>query len=417
MRTILRGRVVAPTGVLEDGLVVVDDALITWVGAADAVPADLLPGSPDDPPAQVRTLLPGLVDLHCHGGGGAGFPDALDAATARPAIAEHLRHGTTSLVASLVTADEATLLERTALLAGLADVGELAGIHLEGPYLSPARCGAQDPALMTEGRSGVVREIARVARGHLVTMTVAPEVPGVLGPDGVVAALAETGALPSFGHTDAGADLLADAIAEAGAALAGPGARSRRPTITHLFNGMRPLHHRDPGPVAASLSAAARGEAVVELVADGVHLAPATIRMVFDLLGPKAIALVTDAMAAAGMPDGLYPLGSVAVHVNGGVARLKAGGALAGGTAHLLDLVRTAVTSGVSLADAVTAASATPATVLGRTDIGALETGRRADLVEVDDDLRPLRVMRAGAWVSGGTARPCRPSGWPIRLP
>ena len=230
-------------------------------------------------------------------------------------------------------------------------------------------------------------------------------------------ALAETGALPSFGHTDAGAGLLAEAVAEAGAALAGPGARSRRPTITHLFNGMRPLHHRDPGPVAASLSAAARGEAVVELVADGVHLAPATIRMVFDLLGPAAIALVTDAMAAAGMPDGLYPLGSVAVHVNGGVARLKAGGALAGGTAHLLDLVRTAVASGVSLADAVTAASATPATVLGRTDIGALETGRRADLVEVDDDLRPLRVMRAGAWVSGGTARPCRPSGWPIRLP
>src|SRR5450756_1204618 len=189
VRTILRGRVVAPTGVIQDGLVVVDDALITWVGAGDAVPADLLPGSPDDPPespedtrpdtgppAQVRTLLPGLVDLHCHGGGGAGFPDALDAATARPAIAEHLRHGTTSLVASLVTADEATLLERTALLAGLADVGELAGIHLEGPYLSPARCGAQDPALMTEGRPGVVREIARVARGHLVTMTVAPEV-------------------------------------------------------------------------------------------------------------------------------------------------------------------------------------------------------------------------------------------------
>lgn len=323
MRTILRGRVVAPTGVIQDGLVVVDDALITWVGAADAVPADLLPGSPDDPPDTrpapgAPTLLPGLVDLHCHGGGGAGFPDALDAATARTAIAEHLRHGTTSLVASLVTAGEATLLERTALLAGLADVGELAGIHLEGPYLSPARCGAQDPALMTEGRPGVVREIARVARGHLVTMTVAPEVSRVLGPGGVVAALAETGALPSFGHTDAGADLLADAIAEAGAALAGPGARSRRPTITHLFNGMRPLHHRDPGPVAASLSAAARGEAVVELVADGVHLAPATIRMVFDLLGPEAIALVTDAMAAAGMPDGFYPLGSVAVHVNGG---------------------------------------------------------------------------------------------------
>ena len=391
----MRGRVVTPAGVLDDGVVVVTGDRLGWVGrAADAPPGSRLP-APDAP----RTLLPGLVDLHCHGGGGGSFPDATDARTVAIAIAEHLRHGTTSLVASLVTADLATLLERTALLADLADDGELAGIHVEGPYLSAARCGAQNPNLMTQGRADVVREIARAARGHLVSMTIAPEVRGVLGPDGVLVALAESGAVPSFGHTDASYEVTARGLAEARDALANDGARSRRPTVTHLFNAMRPWHHRDPGPVPASLAAAARGEAVVELVADGVHLDPGTVSAVFALLGPTGIILVTDSMAAAGMPDGVYPLGPSWVRVTGGVARLVDGGAIAGSTAHLLDVVRTTVRSGVPLADAVASASSTPAAVLGRTDIGALEGGRRADLVVVDDDLAPLRVMLAGRWM------------------
>lgn len=394
--TVLRGRVVLPDGVIEDGIVVVDGDRLGYVGTVAGAPA----GTPvPDPGRPAPTLLPGLVDLHCHGGGGASFPDATDAGTVRTGIAEHLRHGTTSLVASLVTADEPTLLARTALLADLADAGELAGIHLEGPYLSPARCGAQDPAAMTEGRPHAVREIARLARGHLVTMTVAPEIPGVIGHDGVVAALAAHGALPSFGHTDATEESTRDALELAWSVLARPGARSRRATVTHLFNGMPPLHHREPGPVAACLAAAADGRAVVELVADGVHLAPGTIRTVFALLGPRSIVLVTDAMAATGMPDGVYDLGGLAVRVADGVARLVDGGAIAGSTSHLLDLVRTTVRSGVALQDAVTAASATPAEVLGCADIGVLEEGRRADVVVVDDDLCPLRVIRRGVWV------------------
>lgn len=129
---VLRGRVVTPSGMLDDGVVVVTGDRLGWVGrAADAPPGTPLPG----PDAAPRTLLPGLVDLHCHGGGSASFPDATDARTVAVAIAEHLRHGTTSLVASLVTADLATLLKRTALLADLADGGEPAGIHVEGPFL------------------------------------------------------------------------------------------------------------------------------------------------------------------------------------------------------------------------------------------------------------------------------------------
>ncbi|WP_298459381.1 N-acetylglucosamine-6-phosphate deacetylase [uncultured Cellulomonas sp.] len=397
---VLRGRVVTPDAVLDDGAVVVDGEQIAWVGAVPAVPPALAAAVRAAPaPGAGTTLLPGLVDLHDHGGGGVSFPDATTADEALRAVGEHLAHGTTSLVASLVTADRGTLLTRAALLADLADSGDLVGIHAEGPFLSPARCGAQNPADMLDGDPGLVRELAAAARGHLVTMTVAPEVEGVRGGAGVLATLAQVGAVPSIGHTDASAEVVDDAVAQARSALGRPGTRSPRPTATHLFNGMRPLHHRDPGPVAACLAAASRGDLVVELVADGTHLAPGTVRAVFDLVGPDAIALVTDAMAAAGMADGSYRLGPVHVRVVDGVARLVDGGAIAGGTAHLLDVVRATVAAGVRLEHAVRAASLTPAGVLGRADLGALAPGRRADVVVVDGGLMPLGVLRAGRWV------------------
>ncbi|GIG41500.1 N-acetylglucosamine-6-phosphate deacetylase [Cellulomonas phragmiteti] len=403
---LVRGDVVTPTAVVLDGVVAVRDGLVVWVGAAGDVPAAALPPAP--PPG--THVLPGLVDLHCHGGGGASFPDATGPDDVRRAAAEHLRHGTTTLVASLVTAPREVLLARAALLADAADAGVVAGLHLEGPFLSRARCGAQSPDDMLAGDADLVREIAAAARGHLRTMTLAPEVPGVAdGGDDVLGALVEAGALPSVGHTDASAEQVEAAVVRAFDLLAtSPRARGPRPTATHLFNGMRPLHHRDPGPVAACLAAAARGELVVELVADGTHLAPGTVRAVMDLVGPDGAVLVTDAMAAAGMPDGDYRLGPKAVRVADGVARLLAHapdgtvhvGAIAGGVAHLLDVVRATVAAGVRVVDAVRAASATPAQVLGRPDVGALVPGRRADLLVTSGDLRPVRVARAGAWVA-----------------
>ncbi|GEM_PF-14919 len=409
--TVLRGRVVTPGRVLDDGVVVVEGAGVAWVGPSGQTPQGW--AVPDE---SVGTILPGLVDVHCHGGGGASFPDATDAATARRAADEHLRHGTTSLVASLVTAPRDVLLARTALLADLADAGEIVGIHLEGPFLSADRCGAQNPGDMQPGDAALVTAAAAAARGHLVTMTVAPEVDGVADGSGpadaradVLAALVDAGALPSVGHTDASAAQVDVAVDRAFDLLAAsPRARAGRLTATHLFNGMRPVHHRDPGPVAACLAAAARGELVVELVADGTHLADDTVRAVLDLVGPGSVAFVTDAMAAAGMPDGDYRLGPMAVRVADGVARVVAddgstpagGGAIAGGVAHLLDVVRNVVAAGVPLEDAVLAAATTPADVLGRRDLGALVAGRRADLVVTGDDLAPRRVMRAGAWVA-----------------
>ncbi|MBD5786282.1 amidohydrolase family protein [Cellulosimicrobium terreum] len=405
---VLAGRVVTPTGLHHDGVVVVAGDRVAWVGerdrAADAG-YDVAGAVPEVPGA---TILPGLVDVHDHGGGGASFPDATSAEAAQVAVREHLRHGTTSLVASLVTAPRDVLLARVGVLADLADAGEIVGIHLEGPFLSEVRCGAQNPHDMLAGDPDLVRALATAARGHLRTMTVAPEVPGVVGPGGVIETLVEVGAVPSIGHTDASTEQTEAAIAAGVAALAAAGRSGARLTATHLFNGMRPLHHREPGPIAACLAAAARGELVVELVADGTHLAPGTVRSVAELVGahvaadgtvtgPDAVALVTDAMAAAGMPDGAYELGPVRVTVADRVARLTEGGSIAGGTFHLLDVVRETVSAGVGLVDAVRAASWTPAGVLGLDDVGGLVAGRRADVVVTDTDLRPLHVLRAGA--------------------
>src|SRR5664280_3428844 len=395
----LRGRVVTPDAVIQDGVVVVDGDTILWVGpAVEAARA----GWPDlpDPREIPPTLLPGLVDVHNHGGGGAGFPDASTVDEARVAIREHLSHGTTTLVASLVTATPATLRQRVGVLTALAEAGELAGIHLEGPFLSTTRCGAQDPELIQAPDADLVRELAEAAHGYLVTMTVAPELAGVVGDGGVIDALITAGALPSFGHTDASWTQTSVAVADARTRLdAAPGSRSARSTVTHLFNVMRPFTHRDPGPIPELLAAAGRGDLVVELIGDGTHLAPELVASIFELVGAANVALVTDAMAAAGMADGAYRLGSLEVTVSGGVARLTHGGAIAGGTAHLLDVVRTTVAGGVPLVDAVRAASTTPATVLGDSQVGALEAGCRADVVITDSDLRVVQVMRAGTVV------------------
>lgn len=391
---IVRGAVVTPEAVIEDGAVLSADGVITWVGPSREAPrAGLGPAALDGAPPD-QLVLPGLVDLHDHGGGGASFPDATDLEQVRTAVDEHRRHGTRHLVASLVTAAPDVLRERVALLADAADAGLIAGIHLEGPFLSRARCGAQDPDLIVDGDPSLTRELLALGRGHVVTMTVAPETAGLLGPDGVIAALVEGGALPSWGHTDADAITMRAAAQAGGAALAAHGeqARSARATVTHLCNGMRPMHHRDPGPIPTALAMAAQGEVVVELIGDGTHLAPELVRELFELVGADNIALVTDAMAAAGMPDGVYRLGTQQVSVVDGVARLTEGGSIAGGTAHLLDVVRCAVEAGVGLVDAVRSASLVPAEVIGHRAVGrsfgALRPGYQADLLVTDRSLR-----------------------------
>ncbi|CAM2802726.1 N-acetylglucosamine-6-phosphate deacetylase [Actinomyces slackii] len=402
--TALRGRVITPEGIIEDGAVVVVGRHIAWVGEAAAAPVagfgQALEGAWAAP--EGGYLLPGLVDVHCHGGGGESFPNAASSEQAMVSILEHRRHGTTSLVASCVTAAAEVLKERTALLAELCDAGELAGIHFEGPFVSVERCGAQDPTYILDPDTALTRELIELGRGHVVTMTIAPEKPGITGDEGVNAALIEGGALPSFGHTDAQAPAVRAALADAAARIAarleaGRPVRSARSTATHLFNGMRPMHHRAPGPVPEFLAAARRGECVLEMIGDGVHLDPAIVLDMFETLGRDGVVLITDAMAAAGMPDGDYVLGPAAVTVAGGVARLTGRQAIAGGTAHLLDVVRTTWRGGVDLVDAVYAASVQGARILGDASIGALRPGLWADVLVTDAELAPVRVLRRGA--------------------
>lgn len=391
--TRVTGRVVTARGVVEDGLVVVAGDRIEYVGAAASFTGgrdgDAGAGGEDVPG---HLVLPGLVDVHDHGGGGAWFgspdPDSLERA-----VAHHRVRGTTSLVASVVTDEPEAMLEAVARAAAGAEEGEVAGVHVEGPFLAQRRCGAQDPRHLQGPDPVLAAELVAAGRGHVRVMTLAPELDGAAE---VVRLLLAQNVVPAVGHTEASPEVVRRTLAASLEALGRPG------LVTHLFNGMPPMHHRHPGPVAGALTAAAAGEGLVELIADGVHVADETASMLFELLGPERIVLVTDAMAAAGMPDGSYVLGPQRVRVVDGVARLGEGteGPLAGGTANLLEVVRRCVRAGVDLVDAVAAASRTPARALGLDGrAGILARGRPADLVVADADLRPVRVMRGGDWV------------------
>jgi N-acetylglucosamine-6-phosphate deacetylase len=335
-----------------------------------------------------------------HGGGGASFTEGT-AEDARRAAEFHRRNGSTTMLASLVTAPLADLEARAAMLAGLAAEGVIAGLHLEGPFLAAARCGAQDPRHMIAPDVAAFASLHAAAAGQLRVITLAPELPGATD---LITAAVQAGVIAAVGHTDATADVTSAAV-DAGASHA-----------THLFNGMRPLHHREPGPVGALLD---RDEVSCEVIADGVHLHDTAIRLVARAAGPGRLVLITDAMAAAGMPDGRYRLGSMWVDVAGGEARLAAdagpgagarpgagagprvSGAIAGSTATMASVVRHAVAAGLPVTDVAAAASTNPARVLGLAGrTGALRPGLDADLVVCDEALGLRAVMRRGEWVT-----------------
>ncbi|WAJ32397.1 amidohydrolase family protein [Arthrobacter sp. FX8] len=390
----LRGRIVTASLDIADGVVAADGGLVTFAGPAQDFPGVL----PPDAPAR-RILVPGLVDVHCHGAYGSDFSEGDPDGAERAARYLHSR-GTTTLLASLVTGEPGDLVRNLEILRELAGLGLIAGSHLEGPFLSGQQCGAHDPVLLLEPDPEVVARMLAAAGPTLASMTLAAELPGA---SELAALLAARGIIPSLGHTAADHATAAAFLSRAAAALdsAGNSTGRNRPTVTHLFNAMPPLHHRSPGPVSASLSAAKAGQAVVELIADGVHLAPETVKLVFDLVGPHNITLVTDSMAATGLEDGQYRLGSLSVTVAGGVARVDATGAIAGGTSTLLDVIRSCVAAGVPLRDAVTSASAVPASLLGLSAYaGDLRAGMQADVVVLDQDLNLKAVLRSGEWVT-----------------
>ena len=391
----LAGRIVTDGNTIEAGAVAVEGDRIAFVGLADEFAGRDDFGAFERLPVPDRAMLvPGLVDLHCHGAAGVDFPTAGPEDIARAVGFLHAS-GTTTLLASLVTAERSDMVAAAGNLAYFAERGELAGIHSEGPFLSSARCGAQDPAFLGEPDPDFVDSLVEAARGQLRTMTYAPELAGA---DALVEQLASHGVVPSVGHTDADAATAGASLRLAAEELGSAGfdGYTEKPTVTHLFNGMPAMHHRSPGPVAACLEAAAGRRAIVELIGDGTHLDPHTVATVFALVGAEQIALVTDSMAAAGLGDGDYVLGPAKVHVVDGEARLP-DGSLAGGTATMLDVVRSAVEAGVPLADALRSATSVPAAVLGLPDeVGSLHLGFRADVLVLDAGMNLSAVYRGG---------------------
>ncbi len=363
----LAGRIVTPDGVIE-GTLHLDGARI----------AAVTPGPID---TDAPWFVPGFVDMHCHGGGGHTFTTG-DAAAVRAGAAFHAGHGTTTLLASLVSSPFSVMLDATKAYAPLVAEGVIGGIHFEGPYLSEACCGAQNPAFLRDPSIDELTRLIDVADGGIRMMTIAPERAGALE---AIAFLAAQGVIAAVGHTDATYAQVLDAIT-AGASVG-----------THVFNGMRPPHHRAPGPVYALLGAPG---IVCEFVADGVHMADETLSFATGVVGNSRAALITDAITATGMPDGAYELGGQAVSVASGVARLTTTdgtqGAIAGSTLTMDAAFRRAARVTGSIVDASRAASTTPAETLGFTDRGALAPGLRADILQLDGDLRVQSVIRGG---------------------
>jgi N-acetylglucosamine-6-phosphate deacetylase len=368
--------VVAPDRVLRPGWVRIEGATIVAVGEG------LVPRGTAVEDLGDVVLVPGFVDVHCHGGGGHSFGEDVDASLA--AVRAHAAHGTTTIVASLVTGPRERIRREIDALTPLVQDGVLAGVHLEGPWLSHRQCGAHDPQQLRAPARDEVEEL--VGSEAVVMVTIAPELERGLDAVRQITAL---GAVAAVGHTDAD-HATARAAIDAGASQA-----------THLFNAMRPLRHRDPGPVVALLE---DERVVLELIRDGVHLDPALCAWLDAAVAPDRLIAVTDAMAAAAADDGRYLLGDLEVDVEDGVARIAGTPTIAGSTATADQLLRSIAgpdPDDAALLRAVRQTAASPARALRLDGRGALAAGARADAVVLEPGgLQARRVMRAGEWIA-----------------
>lgn len=349
-----------------------------WVCVDNGYIVDAGLGNP--PSGQIEQvdgwLIPGFVDIHVHGGGGGSF----SMAEVEQATTFHRHHGTTTMLASLVSETMDELKQQIRALQPYVEAGELAGIHLEGPFIAESRCGAHDPHLLCAPRGELIEEFLAMGSGTIRMVTIAPELEGA---QSAIAIFASHGVLVALGHSDGSAS----------EAHYGVNAGAR--VVTHLFNGMRPLHHRETSLADVGLL---DSRVTCELILDGHHLSDEITEIALRLLGDRWIA-VTDAVGAAGIDDGVYALGGLTVEARDGVVRLQSGGALAGSTLTM-DRAFEAILAKFhrSPLDAVQATSTRPASLIGRHDIGVLRPGARADLV-VWRDGAVARVMRNGAWI------------------
>jgi N-acetylglucosamine-6-phosphate deacetylase len=380
MIVLANARVVTSRRVLEPGWLAVDGPMIAAVAGGEP-PAGALTDADDVHDLGGRYVMPGFIDLHMHGGGGAQIttddPDEIQAA-----IAFHRRHGTTRTLASLVTDD---LDRMAASVRTIADIirgapgSSVVGVHLEGPFLNPVKRGSHHRDHLLAPDPTALRHLLTSGDGTVRVVTLAPELPG--GMD-LLREVVSAGVIAAVGHTDATRD-------QAGLAFAS-GAR----LATHLFNAMRSFHHREPGPAGAALT---DDTVTCELINDGIHVHDDAVRIALTTAGADRIAFITDATPAAGMTDGEFRLGPVPVFAHEGKVTL-ADGSLAGSTLTMDAAVRHAVHCvGIPLPQVAIATAATPATLLGIADrTGSLHPGKDADLVVLSPQLQVATVVSRG---------------------
>lgn len=379
---IVNARIVTPGGTSDNGWIVLKDGLIAAIGSSEFNPS-VYGENVGIIDAGGGWVIPGFIDVHVHGGAGHDFMDA-DEAGLNAITRYHASHGTTGILATSLTASRedltAMLGRASAYMSGAMPYAQVLGVHFEGPFINEKLKGAQNPAFILPPQQEWLEEWVTQFPGVIKIQTLAPEVEGALD---YIEKLAGHGIVPSCGHTDATYDQIA--------AAADRGLRH----AVHTFNAMKPLHHREPGTVGAVL---ADDRIIAEVIADGHHVHPACIKLLTAAKGADNVILVTDAMTAAGMPDGDYELGGLPVTMSCGVARLKDSGSLAGSTLTMISAFRYLVREvGVTVDAASRMASANPARQLGLDhERGTLEPGKRADVLLVDPSLELSKV-----WIGG----------------
>jgi len=347
-------------------------------GIITSINDGISPGIPD----QIinETLIPGFIDMHCHGGGGKYFSDEEDSGIQK-VIDLHSTHGTTTTMASLVTEPIRTLKKQIKRLVPFAESGAICGIHLEGPYLSPVHCGAHEPSLLRVPTITELDELLDMGTGHIKMITIAPELPNAIE---VIEFLVSQGVVVALGHSNSDFETAKRAI-DAGASV-----------TTHFYNGLPSIDHHKANITSAVLL---DGRLSLELILDGHHVNAPAVELMF-VSAPNRTVLITDAMSAAGEEDGEYLIGSLSVTVKEGVARLKSNDlsegspSLAGSTLTMdRAFFNLCKLPGRSIIDAVAASSYLPAQVLGLTDRGEIAIGKRADLLAVSVEEEKLRTV------------------------
>ncbi len=366
--------VIGEQDILSDGAVLVRQGVVAWMGPTDQLPAT---------GAEIIDLggfflAPGLIDIHVHGAAGLDA-SSCDVSGLKTICRTHEATGTTSLCLTVLPSPPGQLRTALANIQQIASEGSggarVLGAYLEGPFVNPTRVDAAQERWIVEPELAALKALAVAAGGWLRIVTLAPELPGT---EELIQWLAhDMGLVAAIGHTSATCEQTQQAIA-GGVKLA-----------SHLFNGMKPFHHRDPNAAGAVLAAEAT---FAELILDGVHLHPTAAAMAYRCLGPDRMVLVTDATSIVGATDGRGEVGGRPIHYEAGAARFD-DGQIAGSALTMIDAVRYAIDKlGLSYAEAIRCASLTPAELLGIDDrLGSIQVGKHADLLVLDrSDLRVL---------------------------